>query len=60
MFSRNMNKIAQARSLLLGQPINENENAKRKASVFFNINDKSASGLVSSWITIREARLLLL
>lgn len=52
-------KIAQARSLLLGQSKNENENAKRKANVFFNL-DKSASASVSSGITVNQARSLLL
>lgn len=52
-------KIAQARSLLLGQSKNENENAKRKSNVFFNL-DKSASASVSSGITVNQARSLLL
>lgn len=50
--------IAQARSLLLGEQVNESS-INRKANVFLNVNDKAASASTSK-ITLREARSLLL
>ncbi|HSA74060.1 MAG TPA: hypothetical protein VLD84_08915 [Nitrososphaeraceae archaeon] len=48
----NMNKIAQARSLLLGEYVRVI--SKSKANVFFNYADKAVSS-ISNRISINEA-----
>lgn len=55
-----MIKIAQARSLLLGEQVNVSESSnRRKANIFFNYVDKSASSVTMNRISIKEARTLL-
>lgn len=50
--------IVQARSLMLGEQVNESSEY-HKANVFFNVNDKTASSSSTNRISIKEARSLL-
>jgi hypothetical protein len=52
----NQISIAQARSLFLGEQVNEIRD-KRKANIFFNVNDKAASS--ANRISIKEERSVL-